>query len=925
VKSLNQTGLQVAWVSGRVGYPNHSLTVMIKGTFRLQPNGIPTLVEAGEALLVDGDRHIGDDTQKSLEYATDFAFYKPQTDLLFKGSCYVPDGKTEELCKVSFGIKGEQQILYVFGDRQWQNSMFGGKEPGKTTPFSQMPLCYENSFGGEGFEANPVGKGVNNESMPNIEHPDHLIMSPNDRPQPVGFAPIHSLWQPRKAKMGTFDKNWEEQRWPWFPADMDWSIFNAASPALQRAGYLKGDETLVMENLHPRISNYSCQLPALRSRCFINADDPDNVADFKEVPLNLDTLWVDADEELLVLVWRGVTPINDRFHDELKHLLLVTEPLASEPQAEQVYRDQLKAELKALQPVVDIPVAPVSEPATPAEENLNVDSEIKKKLDEVRASLKGMNLPEATMDALNKEQDPVTFAEMLMKSLGASPEDFENVQKEAFLNKRQMLDEHGYDPNMAGRLSVERIESRDDVIRYHAEGRDFSGADMSSLDLRGLDLQNAEFGRALLVNTNLQSANLSGANLSYATLDGANLSDAMLENVNLTWASLDKSNLARATLASANLSQARLVGADLTAADLSLAKLHMAQLNQSLLKDANLTGADLSDAILREADLVRAKLDDCNASGADFSEAALNNAEMAGIDLNAAILKGASLLQANLKGALLDRVQLQQSILRECDLTEVQASKAILDEASLDQANLDGADFSQASLLKVSLIGASLRSTRFRNAVLEQADFKSAEGIRADFSGAKLMSAKLQQGQFSDADFSGADVSGADFTEADLTRANFTAAQAIQVKMRGANLTELRAGGGANFEQANLEQVTAPESVWMQSSLRQANLKWANMPRSNFNQTNLSDAHCVAADIQKADLTRANLKGADLRDCNFFESLFECANLTNTNFSGSNMYGSFFMDNVVEGDNLQQSQFNQTNLKRTRIEVWDET
>ena len=209
MKSFNKAGLEVSSIPGRFEFPGHSLTVIVKGTFRLQANGVATPVEAAEILPMDADHHIDDDVTKSLEYATDFAISKPATDLLFKGSCHTPDGQAEELCKVSFGLEGEQQSLYVFGDRQWQNSMLGGKEPGKPAPFSQMPLCYENSFGGEGFEANPVGKGVNNENMPNIEHPDHLVMSPNDRPRPVGFAPVHSLWQPRKAKMGTFDKNWE--------------------------------------------------------------------------------------------------------------------------------------------------------------------------------------------------------------------------------------------------------------------------------------------------------------------------------------------------------------------------------------------------------------------------------------------------------------------------------------------------------------------------------------------------------------------------------------------------------------------------------------------------------------------------------------------------------------------------------------------
>lgn len=922
--TISKTSLQVAWTPGRKNFPAHSLTVTIKGTFRMQADGIATLVDSGEALLVEGDRHIGDDTEKSLEYATDFAFYKPNTDLLFKGSCHVPEGKAEELCKVSFGLKGEEQSLYVFGDRYWQNSLLGGKEPGKPEPFSKMPLVHENSFGGEWFETNPVGKGVDGERLPNIEHPDHLIVSPNDRPQPVGFAPVHSLWQPRKAKMGTFSKQWEEQRWPWFPADMDWSLFNAAPAPLQREGFLKGNETIVMENLHPGIPSYHCRLPELRCRCFINGEHARQVANFREVPVNLDTLWVNGDEELMVLVWRGVLPIADRFHDELNHLLLVTEPLASEPQAEQVYRDQLAAELKALEPEVISSDAPTEEPVAPTPEPMNMDADVKKALDEARANLKGLGLPKETLDALNKEQDAGVFLETLMKALGINSEDADKLQHETFLQNRQLLEDHGHDPNLAGRLKVERIETCDDVIRYYVEGRDFSGADLSNLDLQELDLQNAEFSHTLLVNTKLNNCNLSGVNLSHARLNKVDLSGAKLDEANLDNANIRESKLVNASLLSAQLNDAKFEDTDLTQIDLTLSQLHKARFDQCLLKDAKLMKADLSETSLMSSDLSRADMSECNASRAGFSQSILDRANLEGSDLSEAILNNTSLQQSNLTGVLLGNAQLKQVNMQGVILTDAQADSAVLDEANLEQAILDNADFFAASLQQATLTGASLAATRFRKANLEQTDLTSVNAANADFSEAQMANAKLQNSELTEADFSRADVSGANFELANLTRASFIATTANGVNMQGANLTELRAGGGSNFDRANLQQVTAPGAVWMQSSMREANLKWADMPGCNLNQIDLSGAQCVAADIKKSDLTRANLKDANFTDCNFFESQLECANITRTNFSGCNMYSAFFMDNPIEEGSLDKSNFYNTNLKRTNIDVWDD-
>ncbi len=70
----------------------------------MQPNGVATLVDEGEALLIEGDRHIGDDTEKSLEYATDFAIAKPNTDLLFLSFIHISEPTTPYY--ISYGVPG---------------------------------------------------------------------------------------------------------------------------------------------------------------------------------------------------------------------------------------------------------------------------------------------------------------------------------------------------------------------------------------------------------------------------------------------------------------------------------------------------------------------------------------------------------------------------------------------------------------------------------------------------------------------------------------------------------------------------------------------------------------------------------------------------------------------------------------------------
>ena len=77
--------------------------------------------------------------------------------------------------------------------------------------------------------------------------------------------------------------------------------------------------------------------PASRIRCFAARDSASVMAvsePFSEVPMNLDTLWVDMDREALVLVWRGWTQIFSEDFEEIQHLLIAAEPLEQKPESQ---------------------------------------------------------------------------------------------------------------------------------------------------------------------------------------------------------------------------------------------------------------------------------------------------------------------------------------------------------------------------------------------------------------------------------------------------------------------------------------------------------------------------------------------------------------------------------------------------------------
>jgi REP element-mobilizing transposase RayT len=54
---------------------------------------------------------------------------------------------------------------------------------------------------------------------------------------------------------------------------------------------------------------------------------------FREVRMNLDTLWVNLDEEKLILVWRGLADVRTLKLREIEHIVAVTEPLSQLPRS----------------------------------------------------------------------------------------------------------------------------------------------------------------------------------------------------------------------------------------------------------------------------------------------------------------------------------------------------------------------------------------------------------------------------------------------------------------------------------------------------------------------------------------------------------------------------------------------------------------
>jgi uncharacterized protein YjbI with pentapeptide repeats len=739
---FNRTPFRFAFLAGRVQYPKHSLTLVVKGTFDLRPDDVVVPVE--EQPYPTGDEPYDDDDGSGPpRYENDFAPFKPAADLLLVGNCYPSDGPAP-FCRATFRVGRHSKTVQVIGNRRWKGLLARPSEP---EPFSEMPIRYERAFGGEQFAPNPIGVGRAPEKdedgnkvheLPNLENPDRLIRSKGDKPDPVGFGPLGRLWAHRLSKMGTYDDHWKEKRFPGFPKDFDWSHFNAA-PEDQHAKYLRGDEEISLENLHPEISPYVTELPGHRVRCFVEKES------FEEVPMNLDTAWVDMDSEQLVLVWRGVTEIANEEYEDVKNVLIASENVSDARSSLEDNRALLAQALEEWRlqwgELEDEEEEEEVVEASAAEEPEDVP-------DEEMAAL------QATLASLQTDEEP---------KADPPPKSAERLAEE-----KKLLEEIEAQEEPPAEEQPEPEWSRVEVERRIAENDPLTGLDFRGLDLTALAAAEADFSSSNLAGVDLAGANLKGAILVGANLEGANLSDCELGEANFAGAKLEK---------------ATLVGAKLEDADFTACPMEAADLSSASLTGAILQGAQLQDGTLNEV----------SAKGADFEGATLDGARLESSEFEAANFSGASLKRASFRASSLrdsnwSGVQGQEVLLDDAELTGLRASGCDLSHGSLRQINgpesiwekatLTEADFSYADLEGATFIGAVCDGATF-----EAADMRFAKFAKASLRDARLTTMNLFQGSLEKADLTGADLSGSN-----MYGVEFFEARVKKTVTRGTNL-----------------------------------------------------------------------------------------------------------------------------------------
>jgi uncharacterized protein YjbI with pentapeptide repeats len=769
--------------------PRPEMAIVVRGTFDVVPDA-PCRITTGEptvqGFILGEVLSESDDPALAAPLSpNDLVPMKVNAEVLVVGSCTAPRGQPVTELPVEVRVDTWSKGLTAVGRRPYSDGS-SGAHASRPLTFTTMPVDYRYAYGGPGYELNPAGTGITSPEAANLEQPGERLTTRGQRPArgPVALGALNARWAARMARLGArYGGAWRKERAPHPAEDFDWRFFHEAAADQQLKGFLRGDETYRLTNLHPALPIVSGRLPGIRARAFVRFV----AGAVHEVPLSLDTLTVLADDGRLQLSWRGVIEVAEDDFEDVAALVIGAEPLG-EPRSDAFYRaeldrakegsvpqippelqaqrDEALAQLEAMQKATAAARTGEKPPAVAIADLLGATlppgdpraADVRQKVLDAFAAHDAHVPPERSQlaklvppedlppspppvrDLAKGEAPKLAPSRKLAKGIedaiaegtAAEPHLAHDPKGQAIPQAREVL----------SRLEALKVDPRfGPVFKERVEpgpGRDLSDQDLEGEDLRGANLEGANMEGAILTRANLAGANLRGARLVSAVLfraqlDGADLEGATLTLANFTESAGKSTSFRRVALDRTFFEKARLPGADFTGV-------------------RGLGGffdrTELEDSIFDEADLERTL----------FGQAWLDRASFRRARLRRVSFNGCRLPNASFEGALLS-----SSSLLDCDASDARFPRVEGQGVSLQGSRLDRADFTgarlpgllmpRASLVGAILLGADLRGAKAGRATLDRAVFDRANLAEADlrkvschgtsFRGASLFAAVL--------------------------------------------------------------------------------------------------------------------------------------------------------------------------------------
>ncbi|XXX76726.1 DUF2169 domain-containing protein [Sorangium sp. So ce134] len=903
--------------------------------------------------------------------------FNPKTrgELLVTGRCYPPGRIARPASSVRVQLGSIDKSLYVVGDRTW--GMLGMSDP---APFTEMPITWRNAFGGNGFAKNPLGKGYGDKSaeLPNIESSKHLIRGRGDRPAPAGLDGYDVTWPQRFSKIGTHDATWRNECFPGFARDMDPTMFNMAPDDQQIDGFFRGDETFVVENMHPDKPRLEGALPGVASRCFVCLKTRDGV-EVREPAMKLDTVRLFPHRERGIVLFRGGVEIAEDDAKDVVAVLVACEAMGA-PRPAAVYHEYLTPRLGPRNP--DLPddeddvLMPAPEdpeaPPLPDDKLSGLASRLRRQgflggaparaVRGAAAAAAGAGVVAAGAREARAERDPdIEEMDADLAAMGIDPGHFDEAPGEDEAEPAMNFPDGGEEEESLAWSESESEAEAEAGIHHEADPEPIEPAAAAAIPDAGDDAEDAEalreqeelaeWAKQRLRDHGLESeADFSQQGPSedpelldeseealVSLVEGKTHAAVNMHGVDVGALFAKARQHASERPSEVTVSQVRErarqtlesegVTPEKTEELLSALDWRALEEGSRADDDADLDGdrdmldegSEVAHASPEEAD--GDPLPEDEGWGAEATED--EDFEFAeGLDEKAPAFANwgedgprlAHLLPAS---AALDSeasLRLRRDV--EAGLKEGRSFAGCdLSGADLSHLDLEGIDLSGAVLESAFLTGSILRRANLTGAVLAHANL-----VGADLSGAKLDGANLGSACLRDVKAGG----GVDLGEAVLVKADLWGADLSGARLSGADLSE------ANLCDANLENVVAEKATFQNVDLTEARLAGARLSGSTFNEVNVTGVDFTGVDLSSATFIAAEGDGAIFRNAmakdlaivkgsSFAGADFGGATLAGANLMATRLHGSNFADADLRGALLNEADLTEANLDRANL------
>jgi len=840
------------------------------------------------------------------------AFPKGAAELLVVGDCHAPGGAPVREAKVAVRLGGIAKELRVTGRRRWKQSWDGLYHASAPEPFAAVPISWQTAFGGPDYAANPLGLGhvdtelsAEGSALPLVEYARDPVADPDSRPRPASLGPIPTDWPQRAGRYGSYAEPYlQDGQFPGLAVDTDFKAFNRASADQWQKDWFAGDETFEVENMHPERPRLRSRLPEIRARCFLRCAGQGGGLQFREVPQNLDTVWLFPGDLRGIVAYRGTVELATPLGDEILHMLFAYERLGTPPRSLDHYQAELDLRADPQKSAAllthDRGLKPDDEGDPPPDPRLVVRFKDFRK--EPAKAITGLLASQAGLLAqAGPEMSAAIAAAQEAGGLPVLPEVAALDDLVLDFNHPELIDGPAVQQKVDAAGNALRAQGESHIAEQRAMRDELEAEMRQRASENGIDYD--AFAREQGAKASRPAAEIwaEGKEKYFAANEPF---DAYGEEYRKLFADLkeeaDKVDPQMTELDSLRREGERVMGHVLPLpappspqqAAFARTALEEAMAKGEPLTAQSLTGLDLSGMDFSGRDLEEADFRGAILRNADFTKARLVRASFAQADIAGAVFADADLTEANLAKTAATRTVFTGAKLADANCGEMTGSKTVFTGADmartgLMKAALPQADFSGATLQDVVMMDGDLTGARFVEAGLTQVTFNATPLVGADFTRAKLKTFLVQNASLEGAVFEDAAIEqfGIQGEGLSLKGARFARATIKTCSLRGLDLT------GADFTGVLADRVDFSETVmngtrFDRAVARSAAFTKARIAHSSFIGGNFTDSVWLEAELQHSDFSGAVLYGCNFLRAALAHNRFDKANLARSTLAG---------------------------------------